>query len=541
MRKIVLAWLGILVFAFAQAQTRAVSTPTTQQLRPKLVVGLIIDQMRYDYLYKYANRYGNNGFKKLLQGANCHNTFLNYVPTVTGCGHAGIYTGSIPALHGIASNDWYDQATGRMMYCAQDDQVTGIGTGSKAGKMSPKNLLATTIGDEIKLATEGKGKVVGISLKDRGAILPAGGSADFAFWMEDTLGHFVSSTWYDTVLPLWVQQFNAKDLTKNYLAKEWNTMYPIQDYIMSTADTNRYEGKFKWELHSGFPHLISKFPKPADIKRTPYGNTISVDFAIETIKQMNLGKDGYVDLLALSLSSTDYIGHMYGINSIEVEDCYYRLDKDIERLLSELDKQVGKGNYTLFLSADHGAAHNPLYLQDRKIAGGYFFPSTMKKSMNEELIRLYGKAGVADIGDNQIWINDSLDKNVVKEYVLDKLKAEKNITSYGLYSEIHQANLPSWVKEQMINGYRKGRSGDLYFILDPGYQDAYGTNTTGTTHGTWNPHDAHIPLLFYGAGIKGGNVYRTIQSTDIAATISSLLRMQMPNACIGECISEVLK
>lgn len=519
-----------------------VATAKGSYARPKLVVGLVIDQMRYDYLYKYQARYGQGGFKRLLAGGfNCHNTFLNYVPTVTGCGHASIYTGSVPALNGIASNEWFDKNIGKMMYCAQDDSVKGVGTSLKSGKMSPKNLLSTTIGDEIKLATNNRGKVVGIALKDRGAILPAGGSADAAYWMEDTLGDFVSSTWYMNELPAWVADFNAKAKARNYITKDWNTLYPISTYSNSTADDNKYEGKFKNEDAPIFPHKTSAFTKAADIKKTPFGNSITLDFALEAIKNMQLGMDAEPDLLAISLSSTDYVGHQFGINSIEIEDTYYRLDRDIDAFLKQLDALVGANNYVLFLSADHGAAHNPTFLRDEQIAGGYFFPAAAKKSINEKAIAKFGKPVIADIGDNQIWLNDSVAASEALPFVLEEIKKEKNMTAAGLFSELENAVMPALIKERFSNGYRMNRSGDIYFILNPGFQDAYGSGTKGTTHGTWNPHDAHIPFLLYGWGIKHGDLYRNVNVTDIAPTINTLLRIQMPNASIGECVGEALK
>jgi predicted AlkP superfamily pyrophosphatase or phosphodiesterase len=541
MFKSLVLW-ALLIFTFNISLTAQSLRASNKPQKPKLVVGLVIDQMRYDYLYKYAARYGKGGFNRLLaNGFNCHNTFLNYIPTVTGCGHASIYTGSVPALNGIASNDWYDKRLGKMMYCVQDDSVKGLGTTLRSGKMSPKNLLATTIGDELKLSNNGQSKVVGISLKDRGAILPAGASADFAFWMDDTLGHFISSNWYGSSLPEWVNQFNAQNKVKNYLAQNWNTLYPINTYSLSTSDNNAYEGNYKNQKSPTFPHALSEFTKAADIKRTPYGNSISIDFAIETIRQMQLGKGAATDMLALSLSSPDYIGHQFGINSIEIEDCYYRLDKEIERLLMALDAQVGVGNYTLFLSADHGAAHNPIFLKDRKIAAGFFTPTAFKKMLNEKARPIFGSGIIADIGDNQVWINDSAaDKSKAMQFVLDELALQKGMSFMGSFDQLGTAIIPATVKEQIINGYRPGRSGDIYFILDPAWQDAYGTSTTGTTHGTWNPHDAHIPLVFFGAGIKKGQSFDKVNVTDIAATLSSLLRIQMPNACIGKCVDGVL-
>jgi predicted AlkP superfamily pyrophosphatase or phosphodiesterase len=384
----ILALLLICAFTVSNAQKKTVLSNNT---KPKLLVGLVIDQMRFDYLYKYANGFGNGGFKRLMrEGFNCKNTNINYIPTVTGCGHACIYTGSVPAIHGIAANDWYDKKTGKMMYCTQDNEANSLGTSNKSGKQSPKNLLTTTLGDELNLFTNNRSTVVGIALKDRGAILPAGHTATAAYWMDDTLGDFITSSFYMNNLPTWVSDFNAQQISKKYLSNNWNLFLPLNKYTESTPDDNDYEGKFKGALSPKFPHITSAFTKIADIKKTPFGNSITLDFSKEVIINYNMGKNNTTDLIAISLSSTDYVGHQFAINSMELEDTYYRLDKDIENFLLFLDKQIGVGQYTLFLTADHGAAHNPKFLQDKRVPAGFLFGRKRHESIWQKCNCRYG-------------------------------------------------------------------------------------------------------------------------------------------------------
>ena len=341
--------------------------------RPKLVVGIVVDQMRWDYLYRFYNRYSAGGFKRMLnEGFSAENNLIDYIPTVTAAGHSSIYTGTGPAIHGIAGNDFIIQATGKSMYCTEDSTVQTVGSTSTAGKMSPRNLLTTTITDELRLATNFKSKVIGIAIKDRGGILPAGHTANAAYWFDDKNGDWITSTYYMKDLPQWVKDFNAKRLPETYLKQDWNTLYPISTYTQSTPDDSKYEGLFAGAQAPTFPIKTSTMYKNGwgVIRTTPYGNSLSIDLAEAAIKAEQMGKGEYTDFLALSLSSTDYVGHQFGVNAVETEDTYLRLDKDLAAFFNYLDTNVGKGQYTVFLTADHGAAHNPTFLKDHEIPAG---------------------------------------------------------------------------------------------------------------------------------------------------------------------------
>ena len=388
-------------------------TATAQTQKPKLVVGLVIDQMRWDYLYRYSNLYGPDGFKRLLsQGFSCENTMIPYVPTYTAVGHTCVYTGSVPAITGIVGNNWFDKTTNRNVYCTDDSTVVSIGGTTNAGKMSPANLWTTTITDELRLSNNFKSKVIGIALKDRGAILPAGHSANAAYWYDEQVGKWISSSYYMQNLPTWVNQFNAKDLPSTYMSRDWNTILPMVKYDLSTADDKPYENTIKGEKTVVFPHklsLIGAADKYISFKTTPFANTYTFDFAKAAIENEALGRNTVTDFLAVSISSTDYIGHAFGPNSVEIEDTYLRLDKDIADFLTYLDKKLGAGNYLFFLTADHGVAHIPAFMKENKLPAGTFEDNDIAKQLNEVIETNFGiKKGVQAVLNYQVYLNDDL-------------------------------------------------------------------------------------------------------------------------------------
>ena len=524
-----------------------VCTSTAQINRPKLVVGLVIDQMRWDYLYRYNDLYAPNGFKRLLkEGFSCDNTLIPYVPTYTAVGHTCVYTGSIPALTGIVGNNWFDKTTGKNVYCTDDSTVTTVGNTGKAGKMSPANLWVTSIADELRLSNNFKSKVIGIALKDRGAILPAGHSANAAYWYDG--GKWITSTHYMNELPDWVKDFNAGDLAGKYMTKDWNTLLPAAKYDLSTEDDKPYENKIKGESGVSFPHRLSTIPdsvKYESFRTTVFANSFTFDFAKAAIENEKLGNGTVTDLLALSISSTDYIGHSFGPNSIEIEDTYLRLDIDIAGFLQYLDEKIGKGNYLVFLTADHGVAHIPAFLAEHKIPGGSFDEGELRKELNQSLEIFFGmKNIVSSLQNYQVYLNTTELENqgkdiaAVKALIIKNLLQKNFITSAFETAKLASVVLPESQRLMLINGYNTKRSGDIQFILKPGYFDG---GNKGTTHGLWNPYDAHIPLLFYGWNVKPGKTNRETYMTDIAPTVAAMLKIQMPNGCVGKVITEVVK
>ena len=506
-----------------------------------MVVGIVIDQMRWDYLYRYYARYGEGGFKRMLgEGFSVENCKIPYIPSVTAIGHTSIWTGSVPSIHGIAGNNFVKD--GKVVNCTADDTVNPVGSDSKAGKMSPRNLWVTTIGDELRLATNNRSKVIGVALKDRASILPAGHHANGAFWFDDKSGKFITSTFYMDKLPEWVNKFNKQKLPNKYLSKKWETLYPIDSYKESTSDDNNYENGIvegeKAVLPLDLPALYKKHGYKI-LRNTPFGCNLTFDIAKAAIEGENLGRNTDTDLLTISCSSTDYIGHQVGVNAIETEDCYLRLDKALADFFAYLDQTVGKGNYLTFLTADHGGVNNATFLQDQRIPAGIWNKKEMTEELNKVLKAKFNtdKSLVKTIMNNQVFFNTdiieelSLDYTAIKQTVVDRLKKDKDVHYAFDMEKTSIESIPEELKFRAINGYNRERSGGVQIVLKPGHYDYY--SSKGTTHGAWNPYDIHIPCLFMGWGIQHGESAQPHYMTDIAATVCAMLHIQAPNGCIG--------
>lgn len=544
-RKIQIFVLAVATFGNVNAQ----KTKLNSSERPKLVVGLVVDQMRWDYLYRYYDKFGNDGFKRLLgEGYSLNNVHIPYVPTVTALGHTSIYTGSVPAIHGIAGNDWNDKETGKNVYCTTDENVQPVGTtNTKVGSHSPKNLWSTTITDELRLATNFQGKVIGVSLKDRASILPAGHTPNGAFWFDDSSGNFVTSTWYMKDLPQWIKDFNSQNLPDKLVANGWDTLLPINQYTESSPDNSSWEGLLGSTKTPTFPYsnLAADYQSKKDnIRYTPFGNTLTLKLAEAAVEGEKLGSDNIVDMLAINLASTDYAGHKFGPNSIEVEDVYLRLDKDLAAFFKYLDSKVGKGSYTVFLSADHGASHAVGFLQEHKITTG-FFGEGMEKDINEKLKAKFGVNKLINAVDNyQVYFDrkllrdNKLELDAVRDFTISELQKNPTVLYAVSVEKVQESTIPEPIKSRIINGINRQRSGDIQLISHDSMLPSY--SKTGTTHSVWNSYDAHIPLIFMGWGIKQGESNKAYFMTDIAPTISALLHIQFPSGNVGNPIAEVI-
>jgi len=526
-------------------------TNYSQSQAPKLVIGVVVDQMRYDYLTKYAERFGENGFKKLInEGFLLKNAHFSYVPTYTAVGHSSIYTGTTPSHHGIIGNNWYDKYLKKSIYCVDDARYETIGVNNKSGQKSPYRLVSTTVTDQLQLAQNMRGKVISLAIKDRSAILPGGHTANGAYWYEGgNHNKWITSSYYMDKLPKWVQKFNKQNNADKYLSKPWNTLYPIETYINSREDNNAFEGTFKGEKTPTFPHNLPDLRKENGnyslIKSTPFGNKLTLDFAKAAIKGENLGKSDFIDFLAISLSSPDYIGHQYGPDAIEVEDNYLRLDKELGEFINYLNKEVGKGNYTLFLTADHGAVRVPAYLKSLKIPAGYISHSKLTKFISNKLEYKFGLDNLIEkISNFQIFLNhdiidqSNLDKNKINYFI-----AEQVIKFEGIYKAVTSRTLQNsefseGILANIQRGYNQKLSGDVILVPYPGIIH---TRKTGTTHGSGYSYDTHIPIIFYGNGIKKGSTVKKYNIRDIAPTISQLLGIEQPNATTGKVAKEALK
>ncbi|WP_435413053.1 alkaline phosphatase PafA [Psychroserpens mesophilus] len=531
------------------------NTLQSQNDNPKLVVGIVVDQMRYDYLTRFYHKYGEGGFKRMInEGYQCKNNHYNYIPTKTGPGHASIFTGTTPKYHGIIGNDWFDKTLLRNINCVEDLTVEPVGTKSKDGKKSPAQMLVTTFADENRLFTQMKGKTIGISVKHRGAVFAAGHTANAAYWWDyehGGEGNWISSTFYMDALPQWVNEFNASGKAQSYF-KTWNTLYDISSYEESGVDANAYERVLKGEHQSGFPHKLDELKTDNGgfhvVANSPFGNSLITDFTIKAIEAEQLGKDNITDVLTVSYSSTDKVGHDYGPNSIEVEDTYLRLDLELERLFKALDEMVGTGEYTVFLTSDHGAPHVPAYLKDSKIPSGLFDLNAMLNDVN---VYLFDSYKVSDLALSRINNQIFLDHQKIEAHEIDlqelKTKVSRKLLSYKLISNVYitsEINLfpeSSGYQEMMLyNGHHQKRSGDILFTFTPEVFKDTNWNRTGTDHHSGFNYDTHVPLLFFGKGIKQGQTLQRTYITDIAPTISALLGISFPNASIGEPLEFVI-
>ncbi|WP_293895881.1 alkaline phosphatase PafA [Flavobacterium sp.] len=519
----------------------------TAQQRPKLVVGIVVDQMKMEYLYRFQNDFSENGFKRLMnKGYTFYNMHYNYMPTYTAPGHASIYTGTTPAMHGIVSNEWYSRSAGKEVYCTDDASVKTLGDGTKEeGEMSPKNLQTTTITDELRLSTNFKGKVIGISMKDRGAILPAGHFANWAFWYSKT-GSFISSTFYGEKLPDWVTDFNAQKGYMKYINQGWNLLKPIATYDESLADDNPYEGKLYKVDKPVFPYDLKAMLEknnPSILRATPFGNDYVADFAKAAIEKEALGKDDVTDFLAVSFSSTDYVGHILGPRSMELQDTYLRLDLTIADFLIYLDKTVGKGNYLVFLTADHAGAENARFLNDNK----YDVTNIDIKEATKNLKKFSTDTFGDDLVLNYDSFNLFFDKNKIKTKGLDLVKVKQAFKDFlmtqnyvkRVYTEeeILANSGADYHLNCIAKGYDATQNGDMVVLDKPGYIE-YGP--TGTSHGTTYSYDTNVPLLFYGWKIPKGESHEKKVITQIAPTLSQKLKITLPNGTESEVLSEIL-
>ncbi len=519
--------------------------------KPKLVIGIVIDQMRYDYLTRFADRYGKDGFNRILKnGFSLENAHYNFIPTYTAVGHASIYAGTSPNNHGIISNNWYDKVLKKSIYCVDDVNYKTIGNDGIVGQKSPHRLYTTTVADQLQLAQNMQGKTIGIAIKDRSAILPVGHTANAAYWYDaGNKNQWITSSFYMEELPDWVKAFNSNNKADAYLNEAWETLYDIKTYSQSRADNNIYENNLNGQEKPVFPKNLKKLREQNDnfslIKTIPAGNTYTIDFAKAVIKGEQLGKSEFTDFLAVSFSSTDYVGHRYGVASVETEDTYLRLDKDLGHFFNFLDTEVGKENYTLFLTADHAAVHVPSYLQSLKIPAHYINTTKLKKFLSDITQKYFNsKELIENVSNYQIFLNQEkiealgFNKNTVAQRLADEVLSFDKIYKAVTAKTLQTTNFTEGIMHSLQQGYNPKFSGDVLMIP---YPATLNYSRKGTSHGSGYSYDTHVPVIFYGNGIKKGASKKTYKIIDIAPTISNLLKIEAPNGTSGKIIEEVLK
>lgn len=521
-----------------------------RQQQPKLVVGIVVDQMCYDYLFRFYDQFGTDGFRRLMdKGSHFRNVTYNYVPTYTGPGHASVYTGTTPANHGIVANEWYHRAYGKEVNCVEDTTVKPVGTTSEYGLCSPHFLRANTVTDQLKL-TYPKGKVISVSIKDRSAILPGGHLSDGSYWYDYSTGNFVTSSFYKTEMPQWTMDFRQTNPIGNYL-KPWTLLHEPAKYTYYDLDNSPYEHLLGDKTAPVFPYDFTALPMEKQLgylAYLPQANTYLVDFATQALKSEQLGKDSDVDMLTISFSTPDYVGHAFGPYSLEMEDMYLRLDREIARLLTALDKEAGKSGYVVFLTADHAVVPVPQYLIDKQLPGGYVFLDTLTSDLRAASIAEFQTDIIDRIENDNVYLKDIyVNSELLPQFTAfirnEVLKWDGVKAAYTEEQLMTGSVTDVWM-EMVRKGFDRERSGEVVFLLQPGYLPKSADNETarrGTSHGSSFNYDTHVPVLFYGAGVPAQEVFTAYEITDIAASVVHLLQVQRPNAMIGVPMVELFK
>lgn len=535
------------------------------QQQPRLVVGIVVDQMRYEYLFKYEAHYGEDGFKRLLRdGYSFQENYCNYTPTMTAPGHATIYTGTTPALHGIIGNSWFARERGEEISNVDDMSVTLVGSAiPNPYGVSPVHLLQQTIVDQLELATGGKARTLSLSLKDRGAIQPGGHSVDAAYWYdwESSPGYFVSSTYYMKELPKWVERFNEDNHADRYLAQPWETLKPLVEYRESEPDNSPYELAIAGKETPTFPYDFN-LVKPLYENRPgfykymlgiPAGNTLLREFAETAIDRERLGRDAVTDMLCISFSVPDAAGHTYGTESVELQDIYMRLDRELANLMNTLDQRVGIGNYLLMLTSDHGSTPPVSYLHHQGLPAGLAPIPKFRQDLMFYLAKKYtAQDWILHFGEDQIYLNHQhiaekgIPLETFQEDVATFMRQQPGVHLALTASELSRKPVLTGVGAKILAGFYPDRSGDVLLAYEPGVQPTFNfrlqvEDVKGSGHGSAYPEDSHVPLLWYGLGISPGQSTREVNPTAIAPTLSRLMGIPAPKGSTGESLFEIFE
>jgi predicted AlkP superfamily pyrophosphatase or phosphodiesterase len=522
--------------------------------KPRLVIGIVVEQLKYDQLEKFRDRLGENGIKRLLnEGTYFKNAQFEYMLTQSAPGHATISTGAEPSFHGITSDTWYVPLKNELIDCTKDIGVNPVGGSYESGLHSPVNLQASTFSDELAMATNKKAKVFGIGLKENSAILSAGHTANGAFWFDNTSGTMMSSTYYIDSLPAWVTDFNAMKFAETYLNGSWKLFKPEQNYSGCLPDSNKFEAGFNGVNY--FPYDLKKIRSKDGsnskndyslLRETPFGNTYTTNFAIRLIENEDLGKDDVTDYLSICYSSTDYIGHRFGPSSVEMEDAILRLDDDIKNLLTFLNEKIGKKNVLIYFTSAHGISEIPAVLSMNRIPAGYFKQNQALQLLRSYLNAVYGEGDwVKGYSERQIFLNRTLIEDArlsldeVQKKVARFLVQFTGVSAAYPYSVFEANDFGNGNLKRILNNYSPQRSGDVIVVLNPGWVEL--EDNFVTDYNSPYEYDSHVPLIWYGWSVNRLTVSRRVNMTDIAATLSSLCKVPYPNACTGEPMFELFR
>lgn len=529
-----------LLFCVLPSLSRAETT------QPKLIVSIIVDQLRHDYLERLEPHFSKGGFRLLMeQGAFLTGAHYNYAPTVTGAGHATYLSGSTPAGHGIIGNDWFDKRSRKPLNCVADLDVEGVGVEGIIGKRSPRNFIGSNFADELRLRYNSR--VVGASLKDRGAILPAGKKPRGAYWFDSHSGSFVTSTYYAAALPEWVRQFNAQKVPHAFLGKRW--IHLLDPAIYQSPLSPPGASTVGRDSPDVFAHTVRRSATEGleTIVPTPFGNELLIAFALAALEGEKLGTSAAPDLLCLSFSSPDACGHLYGPYSQEMEDIILRLDRQLEGFFAALDARIGLRNVAVVLTADHGVAPTPEYAAHQGLDGGRLDLMSLLGELSGKLAERFGPQRfflTPKTFEGQIYLNnESLhEAGVAPEevalFIRNWALENGNFVAAFTRSQLLDGRAPGPWGDKVLRGFHPARSGDVVLVFKP--YTLPGNHTSGTTHGSPFSYDSHVPVLLYGSPFKPGRYADRVWITDIAPTLSAAFRVTEPSGCEGTPFVKVL-
>lgn len=522
--------------------------------KPRLVVGIVVEQLRYDHIERFRDRFGENGIKRLInEGTYFKNASFEYMLTQSAPGHATISTGAEPSQHGIPSDNWYVPLRNELIYSTKDAEVKPVGGSFESGLHSPANLKASTFSDELKMATNRQAKVFGIGIKENAAILSAGHAADGVFWFDNGTGTWMSSTYFTDYLPAWVNDFNALNYAESYLSNSWELFRSGEIYSDCLPDTNSFEAGFNSLNY--FPYDLKKLRSRVItgakndfslLRETPFANSLTTSFAIRLIDKEKLGRDDVTDFLSICYSATDNIGHRFGPSSREMGDAILRLDDEIRYLLTYLNDSIGKRNILIYFTSSHGISEIPAVLERNRIPSGYFRQNQALQLLRSYMNAVYGEGDwVKGYSERQVFLNRTLIEDArlsleeVQKKVARFLVQFSGVAAAYPYSVFEANDFGNGNLKRIMNNFNPQRSGDVIITLNPGWVEKEGDYVTN--HNSPYECDSHVPLIWYGWTVNRAVVSRKVNMTDIAATLSSLCKVPFPNACTGEPMIELFR
>lgn len=540
MKTIFASLFFIILFNFSYSQNNE---------KPKLVVAIVVEQLRYDFIAKYWDKYSDNGFKKLInEGTFCKNSQYEYLNINSASGYATIACGSYPSQHGIINSTWFDRVLNVEKYCVNDENYKLVGSNYGEGK-SPNKLSSLTWSDQLRISSFKMSKVFSVGIKDYSSILSGGKLANGAYWFDENTGNWVTSSFYFAGIKTWINDFNAKKFPDIYLERSWQTSLPIQEYKESLSDGTRYEKGFNGQ--NTFPYdlnnLKNNYNNYSLIKYTPFANSLTKDFAINLLINEYLGRDAYTDVLFINFGATTFVGDLFGVQSVELEDTYIKLDKDISHLISAVEDYVGKDNVVFYLTSDRGNCDNQEWLNDINITTGEFNSSRAIVLISSYLRAVYGmKNWIEGFFNNEMYLDqfeidkESLSVEEFQQKAAQLLTNVDGISSVIYTSELQKGTFSAGIMQQAQNSFYKGRSGDIYVVLDYGWKHKNAKTSLCNCSSPYK-ENTHVPVIFYGKNIENQTIYRKISMDAIATTMCFLLDIPLPNKSTGEPIYEILE